>query len=710
MSLRFSQTVLWAVLIAGLLLSSGGFILSNHFEALSVRQEQQRATDLVANALSNRIDINIDALLGIRGLFLASQSVDFDEFKIFSRVYLESNADIQALEWIPRVSDDERTRFEQQVQSSGLTDYRIRELDADGRMVIAQTRAEYFPVLYVHPLAGNERAPGFDIASSETRLRALKHSRESGKTIATASIDLVQGNAGQKGFLVFVPVYSLTRASSKLNTSSSLKGFALGVFSLDHLIDYALAGLEQETKGLSLSLIDITDEENPGLLYGPSKVVPDLRQQQRTIQVAGRNWKLISRASDEYFDQKQDLIPYMVLFGGILLSIMLTLYLRALTERNEQTSALVNKRTRDLEASETRSQLIVDGAADAVITINCEGLISTFNPAAETMFGYSADHVMGKNINILMPEPYHTEHDGYLQHYRETGNRHIIGSGREVTGMRKDGSTFPLHLSVGEGKIDDRPVFVGVLSDMTQRKEAERSLIAAKEMAEEANRQKSIFLNMMSHELRTPLTVILGYLPIMKNKEKMPAPEIIAQIVSDMDLSGQHLLELINDLLDISKIEAGQMELHRQQVNPRELVDEVVRKFNNQAQQSGIEFKVRVDDFMLNADIKRFRQILINLIGNALKFTTNGQIEIEGSEQEGFAVFAVRDSGSGIPDSDIPYIFDSFKQADSSSTRAVGGTGLGLAITKRLVELHRGTITVESELDKGSVFKFSIKQ
>lgn len=710
MPLRFSHTVLWAVFVTGLILSSGGFLLINHFEELSVQQEQHRATDMVANALSNRIDINIDALLGIRGLFLASQKVDAEEFKIFSQVYLESNADIRALEWIPRVTNDMRLKFEQQVQSSGLSDYTIRERDSDGRMIVARTRQEYFPVQYVQPLDGNEKALGFDLASSVTRLTALKESAKSGKTIASASIDLIQDSAKQKGFVLFVPVYSLKVETAGSKTSSTLKGFALGVFHLGHLIDYALSGLEQETKGLTLSLVDTTDTKHPQLLYGPAVTARNKWQQQRSIRVAGRSWTVISNANAEYLDEKQDIIPFSVLFLGILLSVILTLYLRTLTQRSAQTAALVNKRTRDLEASESRNDLIVNEAADAVITINSDGRISTFNPAAENMFGYSAHEVMGKNVNVLMPEPYHSEHDGYLQHYRDTGRRHIIGIGREVTGQRKDGSTFPLYLSVGEGMIEDRPVFVGVLSDMTQRKQAEKSLIAAKEMAEEANRQKSIFLNMMSHELRTPLTVILGYLPIMKNKEKMPAPEVIAQIVSDMDLSGQHLLELINDLLDISKIEAGQMDLHKEQVSALDLIDEVLRKFKNQAQQAGIEVKIRVDEFILIADIKRLRQIFINLIGNALKFTTAGQIEIEGYNEADLAVFKVRDSGAGIPEPDLKYIFDAFKQADSSSTRSVGGTGLGLAITKRLVELHGGTITVESEPGQGSVFTFTLKQ
>jgi signal transduction histidine kinase len=196
----------------------------------------------------------------------------------------------------------------------------------------------------------------------------------------------------------------------------------------------------------------------------------------------------------------------------------------------------------------------------------------------------------------------------------------------------------------------------------------------------------------------------------LKDKDKMPSPEMIANIVSDMDLSGQHLLDLINDLLDISKIEAGQMDLYLEQVNAGLLMDEIVRKFQNQIQQSQLELVMNVADMQISVDTKRLKQILINLIGNALKFTDAGKIIIQAYMKDNMAVFEVRDTGAGISEKDLPHIFEAFIQADSSSTRVAGGSGLGLAITKKLVELHGGEITAESTPGTGSIFKFTIKQ
>jgi PAS domain S-box-containing protein len=251
---------------------------------------------------------------------------------------------------------------------------------------------------------------------------------------------------------------------------------------------------------------------------------------------------------------------------------------------------------------------------------------------------------------------------------------------------------------------------IGVNQDITEQKQLEDALQQAKETAEKANRQKSQFLNIMSHELRTPLTVILGYLPLLQNAEQLPQPQMVADIAKDMSVSGNHLLELINDLLDISKIEAGQMTLQRETIEADALVQEVLKEFHYLAEDKGLQLINNVADFHFSVDPKRFRQILINLVGNALKFTRSGKITVDGRLCDTGACFSISDTGIGISADELSHVFETFRQVDSSSTRDTGGSGLGLAITKRLVMLHGGVIDVESEEARGTVFRFTIGQ
>ena len=235
---------------------------------------------------------------------------------------------------------------------------------------------------------------------------------------------------------------------------------------------------------------------------------------------------------------------------------------------------------KSLRYSEAKNRAILDTVISGILAIDKDRIVREFNPGAERIFGYAADEVIGQNVKALMPEPYHGQHDGYVQRYLDTGEKRIIGIGREVVGKRKDGTTFPLELAVNEMVLKDERMFVGVLTDITERKRAEEVLVAAKEAAEEANRLKSEFINVVSHELRTPLTVIIGNIPLLVDPEDLPDSEEIAEIAQDIQEDSDHLLKLINDLLDISKLEAGKMQLHPERLSVPVLVQSAADEAN----------------------------------------------------------------------------------------------------------------------------------
>jgi len=364
------------------------------------------------------------------------------------------------------------------------------------------------------------------------------------------------------------------------------------------------------------------------------------------------------------------------------------------------------------QAAKLRS--VVDNVVDAIITIDERGTIESWNPAAEKIFGYEPADVIGHNVKVLMPEPYHSEHDGYLRNYLRTGQAKIIGIGREVIGQRKDGSTFPMDLAVSEVHFEDKRFFTGIVRDITERKQAIDELLSAKENAEAANRAKSSFLANMSHEIRTPLNAVMGFSELLAEPELSPGDR--DRYLAVIHRNGDLLSNIINDILDLSKVEAGKLSLEKSEARLEEILSDTQTILAVQAKDKGVEFGVEVAPSVPKTfvtDVLRLRQVLVNVIGNAIKFTNTGsvkvKVDLEKTPHGERLTFTVSDTGPGIALDQVPRLFAPFMQADASLTRRYGGTGLGLVLAKRLAKLLGGDVfLVRTELGKGSTFKISI--
>ncbi len=367
----------------------------------------------------------------------------------------------------------------------------------------------------------------------------------------------------------------------------------------------------------------------------------------------------------------------------------------------------------DVAYNEQRFRSIVDTAAEGIVTIDEHGIVLTFNQAATQIFGYGEDEVVGHNVSMLMPDPDRSRHDGYLANYLASGDAKIIGVGRDVTGVRRNGTPFPMRLSIGEASMDGRPTFTGIVHDLTAEKDNERRLVMAMQDAEKANRAKSDFLATMSHELRTPLNAIIGYSEMLvEDAEKGESVEDLADDLGKIRNAGRHLLGLINDVLDLSKIEAGGVEVDVTAFSADVLMQEVVDTIRPLIEKSGNRFDVEIGEEIseIRTDPARLRQILINLLGNAAKFTRDGIVRLtvslrsNSAKDERELLIQVSDTGIGIEKQQLERVFVAFSQADVSTSRNYGGTGLGLAITRSFCELLGGTIKVKSTPGKGSTF------
>ena len=367
--------------------------------------------------------------------------------------------------------------------------------------------------------------------------------------------------------------------------------------------------------------------------------------------------------------------------------------------------------------SEALLRAVIGTAVDGIMVIDEEGMVRLYNAACVELFGYGPEDVVGRNVSMLMPAHHRENHDGYLAAYKETGKARVIGIGREVTAQRKDGSEFPILLSVGEAWHNDTRFFVGIVHDITEQKQSEERLRVAKEAAESASRAKSDFLAVMSHEVRTPLHGILATTSLLKRAQLSDTEHRYAQTIQN---SGETLLDIVDSILDLARVEAGAMEVKRARFLPRELLDSVELLWESRVQEKGLDYFTRIDPgvpSVLIGDIDRIREILNNLVNNAVKFTEEGYVAVKLSydapaendeDRHARLRFEVSDSGVGIVPEDQARLFGRFEQGDTSLTRKHGGSGLGLAICKELAALLGGEIGVSSRPGKGSRFWFSV--
>lgn len=369
-------------------------------------------------------------------------------------------------------------------------------------------------------------------------------------------------------------------------------------------------------------------------------------------------------------------------------------------------NGLLRSRSQYRQTEEIRLRLnaILDTAVDGIITIDSRGRIMSFNHSAERLFGWKLSEIVGRNINMLMPEPQKSQHDSYLQNYLSSGIPKIIGSGREVVGLRKDGSLMPMRLAVGRVNLPNELLFVGFVTDITARHELEASLREAAERAEQATAAKSTFLANMSHEIRTPMNSIIGFTELLLQRDLGATERTHLNTIRQSSLS---LLRLLNDILDTTKMEKGSVTLEAIDFSLKGLAMQIESTLRLSVQAKQLTLTTHYPEDMPEhfcGDPLRVLQVLTNLVNNAIKFTQQGSIDVVFSYENGAIHIQVRDTGIGMTSEQIAAIFSPFIQADASISRRFGGTGLGTTIARQLAELMNGRIEVESAPGRGSIF------
>jgi len=360
------------------------------------------------------------------------------------------------------------------------------------------------------------------------------------------------------------------------------------------------------------------------------------------------------------------------------------------------------------ERIERHTRAILQTAVDGVITITDRGIIETVNPAALSIFGYREDDLIGRNVSMLMPEPDRSQHDGYLHNHIRLGTQKIIGIGREVVGKRANGEEFPMHLSVSRMDVGEVTSFAGIIRDITMEHAAMQEVIEAKEAAEVANKAKTSFLNSMGHELRTPLNAVIGFSQMLAIDPNAALSEKQHEYIGDITTSGELLLQLVSQILDLSSIEAGKLDLSITEEDARDIVRECLSITGALAEKKNVTIIDDVSDgdaMVIRTDAMRLKQVLLNLVSNALKYNhSGGQVTLSAKRvAEGALRIYVADTGAGIPEDEQERLFEPFDRLGREAL-SIEGTGIGLTIVSHLMEVLGGRVGFTSEVGVGSTF------
>ncbi len=699
------------------------------------RWEQQNQADRLnadAQAFQNRIGDRLlahqEALQALRRLIEIDPNLSPEQFERYTLYTLQDNPDISALSFNAYVPDAHRTRFERDMALRlGLPAFHITERNADGERVTAARRDFHVPVSHIVPKAANLAAFGFDINSEPLRRDAVHRAMQKGGSITvTAPIRLIQDVDGERSALLLAPAHHHRRAG---DNETRLHGFAVAVLRLDTLVETAIHGAIPN--GLSLSLTDplagpLTTRRHAAGPIGPSRA-----NWQGHIKVGDRQWQLDVQASDAYLQQNRPWVAWAVGVVGLLFAALLQTLMLGMTGRTATIQRKVEEQTADIAAKNRELALImvsVDRSSDGTYWIDEDGNIVRVNPAACQMLGYTRDELTRLRIHDVDPG---------LDARRWSAHRTNLdlrrGEHFETTHRRKDGSTFPVTIATAVVHTDDQRYIYATARDITASKltEAElkrhrdhlEELVAArttdlsiaKEAAESASRAKSIFLANMSHELRTPMNAIIGLNHMLSRRNTDPAQK---DKLASVGRAAQHLMQLLNDILELSRIEAERMPLESLPFRFDTISSHVASLVGPEVAAKGLQLDIRIAPALatqpLLGDPLRLQQVLLNLVGNAIKFTTRGGIRIRAdiAADSGDTLqlrIEVEDDGIGIAPDTRQRIFEPFEQADGSTTRRFGGTGLGLSISKRLVRLMGGEIGIGEHPGPGSLFWFTVR-
>ncbi len=670
------------------------FFNASHSEQQKIERAHHESAKAIADKLFSGFNTPINALTPLKGLYLASDEVNAEDFRLFTVEQLNGESGINALSWNQKVNRAERHEYEHYMAGQGFPDFFIKEHDAEDRDIIAPERDYYIVVTHIEPYSKNAKAQGFNVASEMIRNRALQLANQTGQSAMTEPLHLIQSTGNDLSYLIFMPVFkSLDVPKSAEMRDQLLRGYVTALIRVSRQLDLIRHKFSKNEFLISLS--DVTDSNNIINLHqdeSPVSSIAKLYSWTKEEKIAGRTLRLTIVPTQQFIDKQLSGQSWYVLVGGLLFCCLLGGFLLLVTGRTQYISALVERRTLELES-------ILNEAVEAIIILNDFGYIERANPAAYRLFGAQESQLIGEDSTLSIPMlkdfpfSFKDEHE-FTQNQR-------MWKALETQAVRKDGVKLPVEIGVSKVNLPDRRIYTCLIHDIAARKKVDKL--------------KNEFVSTVSHELRTPLTSINGALGLLVGGAIPGVPDKAIDLLIIAKNNADRLGRLVNDILDMDKLEFGKLQLDINDCSVKDLLQQALDQNSGYAMKYGVRLELNDEivgvkdgkDMVILVDRDRFLQVMSNLISNAVKFShMDGVVRISAKLTEKNITFYVEDFGTGIPQEFRKKIFQKFAQADSSDTRKRDGTGLGLSISRVIVERMGGSIDYTTEVDKGTTFFF----
>lgn len=663
------------------------FIMASSNEQKKLEDHFKQQATLITGSIESSFAAVAYSLSTLRGLFIASDEVTREEFTAYVRFVMPQIKGVSGFSWNQYVKHEQRQQYEQQMREQGFENFHIQESGPDGSFHIAPEREDYIVITYIEPWLANMPIIGINAAADSMRLATQIRARDTGQLSMTGPLQLFRDKNYIPGVIVFYPVY---KAGHEVETAkdrqAALMGFATAIVRIRDLIPPAMAAFD--AADFELKVFDITDTSVMREFYSAGNASASAYGRSMEVKndllIGGRVLAVSIFPTEKFLLEHRSLQSWFVLAGGLLFCSFLGGFLLLITGRTQHVRDLVEQRTKELAA-------ILENAVESILVVDHSGRIQKANPAAEQLFGCKLSQYHAEVGDLVPSLHQYFSQDGYLLE---------AISWTETVGIRNDGSELPIELSLSPVVLSDRKFFTVIVHDATAKRKVDRL--------------KNEFISTVSHELRTPLTSIRGALGIVLSGDLGQLEARSKDLLVIANNNADRLTRLVNDILDIDKLEFGNAQLNNQQIAIAPLLEQAVLQNQGYGARYGVELILEaIGDSLRRLTVKldpdRFIQVMSNLLSNAIKYSHLGGVVKVKLEQDGPLIrVSVIDRGQGIPASFRQQIFRKFAQVDSSDTRRRDGTGLGLSITKAIVERFGGQIDYHSIEGEGTTFYFTL--